>query len=481
VEEQNCLGIYLGKGAATVVCIGSKGKQRSIQGSFSVFAEPEEEGKQQSLGKLIAQGCAERQLKYSEVVVALDCAMFMQHSIHSEFADSKQMAATVRFDTEESLATDITEVAIAFKVDSSGQDGSLLTVFTAQKKILTDILNDLQRNNIDPLSIEPDVGCLARFICENNLSGEQRSLYGLFSEHNGYFIIPAGDKAEQSIVRTFMTGHRPDRGELLTREVPMMTAALEGDKAVNCLKVFDAMDSLDLEKLSAKLNMPVSGINLIEAAQAEATVLDNCAGPVDFAIAYGAAMGHLAKVPSVNFRNDFMPYMGKKIKMQKTLKIVCMAITFVLLVLGVYLQYELSQRNKPLKQLRSQFAKEYSAVMPGKKLDLQENPVKKLESELRRIKNVKSGKLGVTGEQSISSKLILVFEAFNECSKETGLNIDKITVASRSINIIGDTSSRDSTLKLFESLKKRLEISQYRYDLKNERDSFSVTVATKGS
>jgi hypothetical protein len=268
---------------------------------------------------------------------------------------------------------------------------------------------------------------------------------------------------------------------LLTREVPMMTAALEGDKAVNCLKVFDAMDSLDLEKLSAKLNMPVSGINLIEAAQAEATVLDNCAGPVDFAIAYGAAMGHLAKVPSVNFRNDFMPYMGKKIKMQKTLKIVCMAITFVLLVLGVYLQYELSQRNKPLKQLRSQFAKEYSAVMPGKKLDLQENPVKKLESELRRIKNVKSGKLGVTGEQSISSKLILVFEAFNECSKETGLNIDKITVASRSINIIGDTSSRDSTLKLFESLKKRLEISQYRYDLKNERDSFSVTVATKGS
>ena len=50
--------------------------------------------------------------------------MFMQHNVHSKFNDPKQIAATVRFDAEEALATDISDLAIAFKITSSNQAGS---------------------------------------------------------------------------------------------------------------------------------------------------------------------------------------------------------------------------------------------------------------------------------------------------------------------------------------------------------------------
>jgi hypothetical protein len=116
----------------------------------------------QALAGIIAQGCADRNFKFSEISVALDCSMFMQHTVHSEFKDPKQIAATVRFDTEEALATDITNVAVAFEIASSDETGSQLTVFTSERQILSEVLDALQRYNLDPVNIEPDVHCLSR-------------------------------------------------------------------------------------------------------------------------------------------------------------------------------------------------------------------------------------------------------------------------------------------------------------------------------
>ena len=157
LETKNYLGIYLSKDTATVVCLGSQGREHNILGCFSVSVQEQTEQNHQVLATLIAQGCAERELRFSEVAVAWDCAMFMQHNVHSEFKDSKQIAQTVRFDAEEALATDVTNIAIAFKITSSDENGSELSVFTAQRKILSDVLLSLESNNIDPITEEPDV------------------------------------------------------------------------------------------------------------------------------------------------------------------------------------------------------------------------------------------------------------------------------------------------------------------------------------
>jgi len=325
VETQNYLGIYISRGTATAVCLRPQGRSIKILGSFSVSVEDKEKAGPQALAGLIAQACSERKWGFSEVAVALDCAMFMQHSVHSEFNDPKQIAATIRFDTEEALATDITDVALAFEITSTGKSGSELTVFTAQRKILSEILLSLQQHNFDPVTIEPDINCLSRFICHKSAWGrlpavssaesqQPGTLFGILSHRNGYLIIPpvttgAGSQ-KASTARTFLVGPTQDRGALLTREVLVTTALVGSGEPINRLKVFDSAGTVNYQQLSEKLSIKADEVDQF-AAVTESQTPANCTDPVDFAIAYGAALTHLEKGQSVNFRDDFSPFQGR--------------------------------------------------------------------------------------------------------------------------------------------------------------------------
>jgi len=480
VKERNYLGIYLSENTATVVCLGLQGRDRKVRGCFSVAVEKTEGQKHQELVRLIAQGCAKKIPMYrdSEVAVALDCAMFMQHNIHSEFTDLKQIAQVIRFDTEEALAMDITDLAIAFKIISSNQNGSELAVFTTQRKELSDIIISLQSNNIDPITIEPDVNCLSRFISQNiSLPQDLRSLFCLLSSSSGYFVALA--KSQEILAgRTFLVSPTQDRDEMLAREVPLTAALVGTDEPINCIKVFDSTGSVNHQQLGEKLGIETGSVDLAAAATAP-QILADCAEPVDFAIAYGAALSHLEKARSVNFRSDFMPYQGKKVRLQKAIKFLSVSISVLTLAVGLYFQSQLLQKNKYSSQLREKFEKEYSTIMFGKKPPAKSNPVKKLAGELRRIRDVKSGQLSITGEESISAKLTLVLEAFNKCSAQTNLKIDKISITSKNITIAGDTSSRKNTLKLLKAIKDKMVISSERHDSKGGRDTFSITVVPK--
>ena len=480
MEPQNYLGIYLSKDAATVVCLGSQGRDGNVLGCFSVSVEEQEEQNQQALANLIARGCAERELKFSEVAVALDCAMFMQHNVHSEFNEPKQIAATIRFDTEEALATDVTDVAIAFEITSSDQTGSALTVFTAERKILSDVILSLQQYNIDPVTIEPDVNCLSRFIRQNiSLPEDLHPFFCVLSRRNGYFIVPAAEKEgpqKTSAVRTFLVGPTQTRTELLAREVSVTAALVETGEAINCLKVFDSVGSVNYQQLSEKLGIEAGGVDWLQSAGTEPAALADCAGPVDFAIAYGAALAHLEKAQSVNFRSDFMPYQGKKLRLQKALKLAAISVTVLAFAVGVYFQSQLLKINKDRNERRKRLETDYSAVMFGRK-PLAKYPVKKLESELRRIKK-ESGPLD---KESVSARLTLVLEAFNKCAAQTDLNIDSVTITSK-ISIVGDTAAAKgnrNTLRFFDAIKGKLEISQERIYPKGGRDHFSITVVPK--
>jgi hypothetical protein len=473
MDGPNYLGIYLSKGSATVVCLGGK----AVSTCFSVAIEDAEQQKPQELARLISEGCAKRGLKFSEAAVALDCSMFMQHSVHSKFNDLRQIASTVRFDAEEVLGMDVTDLALAFKINSSDRTGSSLTVFTAQKEQLSDVLAALQSYDIDPVTIEPDVNCLSRFISQKLFSSQDsHPIFCVLSESNGYFIA----FAESQVMRTFLVRPAQDRNELLAREV-MMTAVLAGtDMPVNSVKIFDSAGSVDFQQLGKKLGIEAGSVDLVAAAGAAPEALADCAGPVGFAIAYGAALSHLEKAPGVNFRSDFSPYQGKRVKLQTAVKFLSVSVALLAVVAGVYFQMQLWQQNKYRAQLDAKFAKQYLAVMFGKKPPPKISPLKKLEGELKRIENVKKGLLSVTGEESISAKLTMVLDAFNKCAAQTNLNIDSIGITARTISISGDTSSKENTLKLFDAIRSSgLEIVQQNLGAKGDRDNFSITVTPK--
>lgn len=480
MEGTNYLGIYLSKDAATVVCLSSEGKSRTVLGCFSVTIEEKDQQNPQELARLIAEGCAKRGLKFSEAAVALDCSMFMQHNVRSKFNNPKQIAATVRFDAEEVLGMDITDLAIAFKVNSSSQDGSSLTVFTARKKQLSDILTSLQSSNIDPVTIEPDVNCLSRFIVQNlSPPPDLCSLFCILSESNGYFITLA--EARQTLaMRTFLVRPTQDRNDLLAREVPVTTALVESDKPINSIKVFDSAGSVNYPRLGERLGIESGSADLTETAVPGPEALADCTGPVGFVIAYGAALSHLEKAQSVDFRSDFMPYQGRKVRLEKALKFSSVSAVVLMLAAGLYFQLQLWQENKYRNRLQTKFENQYSAVMFGKKPPAKTNPVKKLAGELRRIENVKKGLLSVTGEEAISAKLTMVLEAFNKCAERTDLNVNSVSITTKTISIAGDTSSRANTLKLFDSIRKSgLEILQQNLGAKGGRDNFSIIVVPK--
>ena len=489
METQNYLGIYISRDTATVVYLGLLGRHGKTLGCFSVSVEEKEQGNLQALVGLIAQGCTQRKWAYSDVAVALDCAMFMQHSVHSEFSAPKQIAATIRFDTEEALATDITDIALAFEITAVGQEGSDLTVFTAQRKILSEVLGSLQAHNLDPVSIEPDVSCLSRFICHKAPSAESQrpgTLFGILSGRNGYLIIPpvsAGPESQKdSTVRTFLVGPAQNRGDLLSREVLVTTALVKSGEPINHLKVFDSAGTVNHQQLGEKLGIESDGIDWLDEAGAENKIPADGFEPVDYAIACGAALAHSEKGHRVNFRDDFSPFEGKKLKMQKTLKFAARSVTALFIVVGLTLQVKL-WKNKDDRELRAKFSANYSAVMLGQKLPAKTKPVeavRKLRSELGRIRDAKKGLITIKGEKSVSSKLTLVLTAFNKCAAQTNLNIKSITITTRDIIVTGDTSSRQNTLKFFATLRSNgLDVLRPTFDIKGERDNFNITLAPK--
>ena len=481
VKSQNYLGIYLSKDKATVVGLASNGGSRNVLACFSVTIEEQSEQNQQALAALITQGCAERELEFSDVAVALDCALFMQHNVHSDFSDPKRVAATIRFDTEEALATDISDVAIAFKIAASDKDGSQLTVFTAQQKILSDIILSLQSHDIDPVTIEPDVNCLSTFISRNvSLPESQQgaTLFGLLSRRRGYFAILSRAQ-EASAVRTFLVGPTQDRAQLLTRETLVTTTLAQAGEPISSLSIVDSCDSIDSQQLGKKLGLEAGTVDLAEAAGIEPQSLTDCDDPVDFAIAYGAALANFEKAQSINFRNDFMPYQGKKLRLQNALKFASISVTLLLLAVGLYFHMQLLKSNKYVGRLRNKFSKDYSAVMLGQTLPEKTSPTRKLGSELRRVRDVKSGLIGARGQKSISSKLALILEAFVKCAAPTDLNVDSLTITDKTMSIDGDTSRRSNTLKFYNVMRSNFEVLPKRVEEKPPRDNFSITLELK--
>ena len=485
MESQNSLGIYISKDTATAVYLNARAKDGNKVDCFSVSVEESERQEQTNmpiLAERIAQGCAERGWRFTESSVALDCTLFMQHTVHSEFRDPKQIAATVKFDTEETIATDIASVALAFEIASSNETGSEVTVLTAERRILSDILIALQQHNLDPITIEPDVHCLIRFIHRELPSETQRhALFALPSRHCGYLIIPAASSSEGTrkapIFRTFLVGDRQDRAALLAREVLVTMALADDTEPLEVVRVSDSAGAVGFHTLRERLGMDVDRIDLCCADGARLEELDSDANPIEIATAYGAALTHSEKGHKVDFRNDFSPFLGKRLRFQQSLKFAAVSVTVLLIAVGMYFQTQLFSINKESNKIRSKFARDYRDVtLERLSSDTSfREAVRKLGSVLRRIKDEKMGL--DPGQKSISSNLTLVLKAFNTCALDTDLKISSLTITDENIIVSADVSSRQKRQKLFEAVRKGgLEIIQEGYDSAAGRESFHITL-----
>jgi len=484
LEQNKYLGIYIAAEKATVVLTAKTAGGVEILDYFCVEPETEGQGQQQEQGRKfsftpiaakIAAICTEKQFVFSDVAVAVDCRLYRQQKLHSEFQDYRQIAQTVRFDAEEALAVDAAQTAIAFEVIGKQLSGSEVAAFAAGAEVMSEIITALQNNKLDPVIIEPDSICLRRIV-EDVSKG---AIVAAVSQTRCFLICSPGADS-RAFVRSFLTSPAQNKTALFAREITLTMTAFSADRRAETIKIYDTTGQVDFKTLGEQTAMTVEALDLTAKVALQPKEDSKDSEYLEMVIAAGATAGLAGKTEKVDFRAEFMPYQGKKIAFEKTIKIISMSLFLLFVVLGVLLQMSYYRTNKDRGRVEEQFKKEYIIAMPGAKFPKSKEAVRKLKSEINRIRDVKSGLLSASGEDSVEAKLTFLFEALNSVPTNVDIEIEKIAITTKTMNITGSTNS-GGYLQLFGAIDKHSKLTrgQSSYQSKDGRDNFRLTIELK--
>lgn len=481
MEQNKTLGIYITPSRAAVVLISKAGGKIEIAEQFSV-AVAAVEGTSFSFAeaaKNIAAGCTEKQLLFSDVAVALDCRLYRQQVLHSEFTEYRQISQTVKFDAEESLAVNAAETAVAFELALKGVSGSEVSVYAAGTSVVSEIISALANNKLDPVSIEPDSICLRRILSQLPGYGREiKTMLMAVSKEKCFIISPPPPQAGNAQIRAFITAESQNKTNLAAREIMLSTASTVGSRDIQKTLIYDSTGKVNIAELGQSVSTAVEPFDterIIASANEPSAEIDS----LDIIIAAGAAAGLIGKCDKVDFRADFMPYQGKRMILEKAVKTMSFCLLTVFIVLGVFLQIQYHKANNVRNKLNDKFKAEYSIAMPGGKFVSRE-AVGKLKREINKIKDVKSGLLSAAGDDSVEAKLTFLFEAINSVPKNVDVQIDKIAITTKTMNITGSTSTR-GYLELFGTIDKHPKLTRGKttYQSKDNRDQFSLSIDLK--
>lgn len=480
MEQNRCLGIYVEPDRATVILAAKAGGKIEVIEQFCITVPQEQQSFNfAQTAKDIAAACQEKQLVFTDVAVAVDCGLYRQQVLHSEFTDPKQIAQTIKFDAEEALAINAAETAVAFEIAAKGLSGSEVSVFAVSAGIMSEIILALQSNKLDPVAVEPDSICLRRIVQQISQTGaDEKPMWVALSRKKCFIISPPAGYG-YTPVRAFLSGAGPNRNAMLAREIIFTMASTAVAQQAQKINIFDSQANTDLTALSKQTAMTVEMLDPAQIILAKPQQQTDC-DSLDVIIAAGAAAGVLIKCERVDFRPFFLPYQGRKAAFEKTIKILSLSLAVLFVVMGMfgYLQYY--RTNSYRNRLKEKFKAEYAIAMTGAKFTKGSEAVRRLKSEVNRMKDVKSGMLSATGEDSVEAKITFLFEALNSVPARVDIEIEKIAVTTRAMSVTGSTSSR-GYLELFAAVDRhpKLARGQSSYQSKDNRDYFRLTIDLK--
>lgn len=479
MEQQKCLGIYLSAGSAVGVLLEGNSGHYKVAGACSI--ERDVEQPDESLGAMIAEKINAQKLKYNEVSIAIDCSLYTQHDLHSEFSDYKQIANTIRFDAEEAVATDAMDLAITFDITHTGDNGSDVTVYTAKRDLMDDMLNGMMQKGIDPTAMEPDIVCLTRFIEKNNTPFTNRNrLIVNISPTACYLILPS-DSHQAPCVRSFLVSPSQDITSVLSREIPITIASMPTSEPITSITVSGRVENVNNEEFTQRTGLEVATVDLAKNAGADTSHCPEGVIQSDFEIAYGAALAELSKTRKTDFRKDFNPYEGRKRIIQAALRIFSIAATLIVLAVGVHFQNSVNKTNKLADQLKKSLYEEQAAVIFGKPYSGAEKLSSKLSRELRNVKQGKSGP-SFGDDSSVTARLTFLFEAVNKTKANNRIIISKISVTAKTMRVEGTTASRGYTNDFFSKIDAHKKLRKGLNSVSSKRgseDTFSVNIELK--
>lgn len=476
MEQHNCLGIYLSQQKAVAVLLSRHGSNRTVLASCSVEKDDMIQGQEEKFGeyliKNLVQKTVDNKFSFSEVAVALDCSLFTQHDIHSEFTDHKQIANTVRFDVEDAVAMDAMELAVAFNITGKDEHGSNVAVYTAKKQILAEILSNFEGNGIDPTAMEPDVVCLSRFMTETIPETKTgRQMLVIVGTRSCYMIIPSAEKQAPK-VRSFLISNSQNVQNVLVREVALTLAShASQENAPSSIILTGQTDGIDTDRLSEACGHQIQTVDILQASAVDRSKLPTDVTDTDFAIAYGAAIEELTKTKKTDFREDFAPYAGKKRILEKNFRTISIALTIMFVAMGTFFQHQVSVTNRQADERYEALSADTKQLTTIGKL----GPVKSLKSLHSRITS--GGGRTAGDETSVPVRLTYLLEAINKTPKSIGLKIAQIRVTNKIMELRGSTSSQRGAIVLFDAIDKHEKLKKAGDNI--TKDGFKITIESQ--
>ncbi len=477
MESISCLGMTMtGDSLTAVVLNAQSGGRLRVSDVLTIENPVDSEETPLPLPEQLYRRIQQKSIKYEQMCVARHAGEYTQHQLHSEFTEFRQISQTIRFDAEEAMATDVSDLAIAFHITSIEENGSDIAVFTTSRSRISLDLNELLSRKFDPAMIEPDLVTLARYLDHGfEMASHPGRLYAVLHEGVCYLMCP-GQNGQAPCLRSFLIRRGTGIEMIFKREVMMTLASLGGRVSVEELHLTGDLKGLDVKSLSGHVGLPVETFSLLEtkAIQFDDPVKSN---PVSFAIAAGAALGEIFGDYRTDFREDFSPYLGKRKIMQKLGLVISASITLALLAVAVFFQFQSFRDNRDASRLQDHLEEQFRRVM-GTSYETNYGRIDtKLRREVNKLEKANRG-LFAGDDESVPAKVTYVLEALNELPPSVDLNIDEISLSSGNISVRGDTASAAQTRMLFSQFDKHPRLERINEVLKEAgaRHSFSVNL-----
>ncbi len=472
MKEKGSLGIFLSGDRVVAVWTST---DATVRHTLSVTTDADDPV---TMALQAARVAAHHGFGFDEVFVAIDCCSYMQYNLHSEFEDYRQIESTIKFDAEEAAATDVTDLAVTFEVSDTDENGSQVTVYTADRQFMKNMLLDLQKGGLDPTFIEPDVVCLARALEQiSNFSARKGNLFAVLSAGNCYMLLP--NQGYGQIVRTFLVEPKKDVTNMLVREVLLTTALGRGDSSLKAIVLMGQADTVNHEMLNTRTGLEIS-VETPESNLVRTTTEDSKMTCGELLVAYGATLSIRPRIHRSDFRRDYMPYQGKRKVMEGSLRLIGISLTVLMIVVAVVFQLKTSSMNSYSKQLTDKMLAQYKAVMYGKSPRPGTSPITLLKRDYSMAQREKKG-LDPGDSKSVPAKLSFLFEIINKLPMKVDVKIDQIKITEKTMSVKGDTNNRSSTRALLDAIKKHPAISLESEQLRQNgnRDSFGITIDPK--
>ncbi len=472
MEPKLVLGIAVSRQEATVAVIDSSKPDASVIDCFRAAADSSASGAL-SLGAAIGRAIRSKNLPTEGAVVSLRSDFYAQYPVRSSFSDPRQIDHTIKFDAEEAAAADAAALAVAYEILHTHPQGAEVMVYAADRQTLTNLLLDLQAEGTDPVLMEPEAVSLARALEQKSPSfQDSRNLFVWLCGTQCLFLRNA-NKGRAVYFRRVGLVRGEDLVPQLAGQIQLTLAGWASSEPVESLILTGETEQVQPEALAQKISYPVKTEQLEWPAGEQGD-------PIQAAAAWGAALSSLHRSRKADFRRDFLPYQGQRKMLQKSLRLISISLTVILVSIGLYFQMKSLRLQTYIARLDDKLLADYKGCMYGQKPPPNQPILTRLRNVLRQVRQRQEG-FGTGDDNSVPARLTFLLEALIKTPPSVDFQVQQISITERALRLQGDTNGRRSTLQLLDEFKKhpKLEVESNQISPAPPRDKFEIVLQTK--